>query len=506
MKKKRFITWIIVLMSVSLIFIILLQTFHLKNSYRRASEIIDRGISDAINRTLLILQKQDAIIYIYDKFNTTQSSDSVVPIDPYMVQLGSHPAMNQLSGGGFQIQIQNGTGYYDNLKYSFSINSQDMNLNVEEFFAKQFSENSFQFDEIIKQLEQEFFQKRIPIEKRFNAQKIEQVLKQSLIATGINMNFEFAIIDQQQKIKIKSKGFKKDRIDKCYRYNLAPTSLFSNPDIFLVDFPQKSKYTLSSIYAQLFSSIALTLLFIISFGASIFALIKQKKISEIKNDFISNMTHEFKTPLATIKLAVSNLKNEKTRNNPEMTNAMLEIISQETNRMNHHVEQVLQMSLLDKQNLILNKKKTNINELVSEAVENIELIVAERGGETELNFCSVDVLLNIDPELMMNAIRNLLDNAIKYCKEAPLIQVTTYISNNSINISIKDNGIGMSKDVQKRIFERFYRATTGNVHDIKGFGLGLNYVYEIVKAHKGDISVKSSPGKGSNFIISLPLK
>jgi len=185
---------------------------------------------------------------------------------------------------------------------------------------------------------------------------------------------------------------------------------------------------------------------------------------------------------------------------------MLEIITQETNRMNHHVEQVLQMAVLEKQNLEVKKNKESINDLVNDTVNNIELVVSEKGGSVKLNACAEDVYLNIDRDLMNNVISNLLDNAIKYSHDNPEITVSTYVKGDKFNIAIEDKGIGMSKEVAGKVFERFYRAPTGNVHNIKGFGLGLNYAKEIVVAHKGTITVKSSPGKGSTFTVSLPLK
>jgi two-component system phosphate regulon sensor histidine kinase PhoR len=218
------------------------------------------------------------------------------------------------------------------------------------------------------------------------------------------------------------------------------------------------------------------------------------------------MTHEFKTPIATIKLAAASIKNEKTRSNAVATDHMLDIITQETTKMNHHIEQVLQMAVLDKQNLEVNKTKEDINEIVSDTVENIELVIEEKGGNITLNICNDNIIIPVDRDLITNVISNLLDNAIKYSKEIPEIVVTTYVKSDKYHIDIKDNGIGMSKEVQNKVFDRFYRAPTGNVHNIKGFGLGLNYAREIVDAHKGSISVKSTQGKGSTFTVSLPLK
>ncbi|MBN2779056.1 MAG: HAMP domain-containing histidine kinase [Bacteroidales bacterium] len=505
MKKKRMVTGIILLMSLALTLIIVMQTVHLINSYNRTKEMLDRGISEAISRTLVSLQKHDAVVFVYDKLNqSNRETDSIFPIDPYMSQLGLNPTFTQISGG-MEIKISYpGTGM-ENFTYSFYSGSNDFST-IESFMLNQFSEQQMEFDQIVMQLETEYMQRQIPIEQRFNAPTIENILEKSLSSMGLNLDFEFAITDDKDNVKIKSDDFCINRSKECYKFNMAPGSLFSNPDVLLVDFPNKKQYALKSIYAQLATSIFLVLIFILVFGASLYALIRQKKLTEIKNDFINNMTHEFKTPIATIKLAAASIKNEKTRSNALATDHMLDIITQETTKMNHHIEQVLQMAVLDKQNLEVNKTKEDINEIVSDTVENIELVIEEKGGNITLNICNDNIIIPVDRDLITNVISNLLDNAIKYSKEIPEIVVTTYVKSDKYHIDIKDNGIGMSKEVQSKVFDRFYRAPTGNVHNIKGFGLGLNYAREIVDAHKGSISVKSTQGKGSTFTVSLPLK
>ena len=507
MKKKKMVNGIVFLMSVALILIIVMQTVHLINSYNRTKEMLDRGISEAISRTLVSLQKHDAIFFVYDKLNqSSRNIDSIFPIDPYMSHLGLNPAFSQISGG-MEIKISYpgqgiGTG---NFTYSFYSGINDFS-NVEEFMQNQFSEQQMEFDQIVMQLETEFMQREIPIEQRFNAATVNNILEKSLSSMGLNLDFEFAITDDKNHIKINSDKFDANRSSHCYKFNMTPGSLFSNPDILLVDFPNKKEYALKSIYAQLATSAFLVFIFILVFGASLFALIRQKKLTEIKNDFINNMTHEFKTLIATIKLAASSIKNEKTRSNEVTMSKMLDIISQETNKMNHHIEQVLQMAMLDMQNLEIKKTKENANDIVADAVNNIELVIEENGGLIELNICAENLKIPVDRDLMTNVLSNLLDNAIKYSKEFPEIIVTSFIKDDKFNISIEDKGIGMSKEVQNKVFDRFYRAPMGNVHNIKGFGLGLNYALEIVSAHKGNISVKSMQGKGSTFTVSLPLK
>ena len=511
MKNKRFVNWIILLMSVSLTAIIVMQTIQLVNSYNKSKESIDRGVSQAITNTLEALQKQDAIIFVYDKLtgNNYGVIDSVFPLDPYMLHNTSQANIVNVTENSYQIQIQNFPGMsISQLGYSFFsdfAHPRDI-FDIEQFLFQDFEEKKQRLQSILGQLEQEFLHRQIPIEKRFNTETISSVLYQSLLEQGLNLNFEFAIIDENNLTKIKSSGFSKSNISDSYKFNLIPGSIFSNPDVFLVYFPTKRKYAFQSMIAQIGTSFLLTLLFIFTFGVSLFALLRQKKISEVKTDFINNMTHEFKTPIATIKLAASALKNDKTRSDIATSEHMIDIITQETNRMNQHVEQVLQMAVMERQSIKIQKNKESINEVIREAVNNYELVVEEKGGKIDVCYPIDDITVNLDRDLIINVFNNILDNAIKYSKDYPEIHISARGKGNLLLIAIKDKGIGMTRDVQTRIFERFYRAPTGNVHNIKGFGLGLNYAKEIINAHKGDIRVKSNPDRGSTFTIVLPIK
>ena len=234
-------------------------------------------------------------------------------------------------------------------------------------------------------------------------------------------------------------------------------------------------------------------------------MMNQKKLSEIKSDFINNMTHEFKTPLATISLAVDALKNEKVKSDAEKTNYFTGIIKEENKRMNKQVETILQAALLDKQEVQLNLKKIPAHDLITSALNNINLQVEEKQGELEVHLDAEDDLVMADEVHFTNLINNLLDNAVKYSKDGLQIKLSTQNYGNQLKIKIEDNGIGMNKETLNRIFEKFYRAHTGNVHNVKGFGLGLSYVKTMVNAHHGTIKAESVLGKGSTFIISIPL-
>jgi two-component system, OmpR family, phosphate regulon sensor histidine kinase PhoR len=253
-------------------------------------------------------------------------------------------------------------------------------------------------------------------------------------------------------------------------------------------------------------AIFFTLMIIAAFYVTVYALLRQKKLSEIKNDFINNMTHEFKTPLATISLAVDALRNEKVVQDREKSGYFTGIIKEENRRMNKQVETILQASLLDRQEQQLNLRSLHAHLVIQEAMENFQLQLEGKGGKSELQLNAKSDLIEADEVHFMNLITNLIDNAVKYSKENLLIRITTHSTARSLVIRIEDNGIGMSKETQRRIFEKFYRAHTGNLHNVKGFGLGLSYVKTIVDAHRGKIKVESTVGKGTIFTLEFPLK
>lgn len=256
------------------------------------------------------------------------------------------------------------------------------------------------------------------------------------------------------------------------------------------------------------AAIVFTLIIFAAFYLTVNTMIRQKKLSEIKNDFINNMTHEFKTPIATISLAVDAIKNEKVQRDTEKIGYFSSIIKEENQRMNRQVETILKSALMDRQEVQLNLKPLHVHEIIRDVADNFILRLQEKQGmlETELN--ATDDLIEGDEVHISNLVNNLMDNAVKYSKEnvPPIIKVVTSSNNRKFTIRIEDNGIGMSRETVKRIFEKFYRAHTGNIHNVKGFGLGLSYVKNVVEAHNGTIKAESTLGKGSCFTIDFDLK
>lgn len=271
---------------------------------------------------------------------------------------------------------------------------------------------------------------------------------------------------------------------------------------FGVYFPDKDNYLISQMTIWVFSS-SILLVVIIFFAYTLWVILKQKKLSEIKNDFINNMTHEFKTPISTITASAELLRSGNLDENKEKRERYYRMIADESNRLKLQVEKVLQMAQFDKNEIDLNRTVCDIHELIEQAATSVQILLDERNGKLKFEFEAVNPKLKVDELHFTNIIRNLLDNAIKYCVQSPFIVIKTSSSKNGVTISVKDNGIGISTPQKKQIFEKFYRVPTGNVHNVKGFGLGLYYVKSLVAAHNGTVDV-SSDSNGSTFTIFLP--
>ncbi|MEK7200424.1 MAG: HAMP domain-containing sensor histidine kinase, partial [Bacteroidota bacterium] len=255
----------------------------------------------------------------------------------------------------------------------------------------------------------------------------------------------------------------------------------------------------------IFGATLFMLVIIAAFYVTVRSLLKQKKVSEIKSDFINNMTHEFKTPLATISLAVDALRNEKVQADKEKSKYFSGIIKEENIRMNKHVETILQAALMEKQELRLKMIPLHVHEIIQATLANYRLQLHDKGGKVQLLLNAKNDLVNADEVHFANLLSNLVDNAIKYSNDHIRIIISTHSTQKHLLVRVEDNGIGMSKETVRRIFEKFYRAHTGNLHNVKGFGLGMSYVKTVIDAHKGKIKIESTLGKGSIFTLELPL-
>ena len=345
---------------------------------------------------------------------------------------------------------------------------------------------------------------KLPIHKRVSNREITYRLNNELSSRGIDTDFKYGIYSNDLATQVKSGYFRKE-VGKSYKVPMfADKDGNSNFQLF-VTFPEKKNFILSSIYKILALSVFFILIIILAFVSALYQLVRQKQISEIKTDFINNMTHEFKTPIATINLALDAIKNPKIINDNEKVLRYVKMIREENKRMHTQVENVLRISKLEKNQLDVSKEKVDVHDIIEEAITHVVLLVKDKGGSIKINLKAKITEILASQFHLTNVIVNILDNAIKYSEDAPIIEILTENTEKYIIIKIKDNGIGMNKSVQKNIFKKFYREERGNVHNVKGHGLGLSYVKKIIEIHQGEVYVESEKGIGSTFTVKLPL-
>lgn len=356
------------------------------------------------------------------------------------------------------------------------------------------------------------------IAKNFTAFEIEEKLRKAFIENNIkDTKFEFAVTSSLTffSYELKSKNFLNEIEDTLqnrrfvYLLQVPSGSDFESlvpEERMIVVVPNVKNIVLAQLRWMIIGAILFTLILCTAFYVTLTALLRQKKLSEIKNDFINNMTHELKTPLATISLAVDAMRNEKVQGDKEKLQYFSGIIKEENKRMNKQVETILQAALMDKQEIQLNKKPVSVHEVIEGILDNFQLQLDEKQATLDLQLNARNDLIEADEVHFTNLVSNLMDNAVKYSKEQLHLKLSTTSSARYITIKLEDNGIGMSKETQKRIFEKFYRAHTGNIHNVKGFGLGLSYVKTMVDAHEGKIKVDSVLGRGTVFTIDMPLQ
>jgi len=370
-------------------------------------------------------------------------------------------------------------------------------------FINMLRKRSSEFQNMSDQMISEVYQweKTMDVDNR----EIENAVGRSLLYTGIQTPFEFAVIKNG---KVAEGTYKKsDRNDflrSKYKVRLFADNIIPQDILLSVVFPERANYVLGSMAWILGGSLLFSLIILATFAMSLFFIIRQKKIADMKSDFLNNMTHEFKTPIATISLAADTITNPKVINDEPSVRHFIGMIKKENSRMNKKVETILQIASLDKKEIDFKFENVSLHSVIEKAVDTIDILVQQRNGKIILNLDATNPVIFGDEEHLLNLVNNLLDNAIKYSPESPDITLTTKNNEKGIIMSVEDKGIGMSKSVQSRIFERFYRQTSGNVHDVKGFGLGLNYARAIIEAHKGNVIVISEPGKGSRFDVFLP--
>ncbi len=352
------------------------------------------------------------------------------------------------------------------------------------------------------------FEQPLIIEQRVSKPMIDSVLRRELDKVGIRTAYEFGVFSPTRRaLTLQKTGhYANDLLNSNYRYLLFPGEIFSAENYLMLYFPYEKQYVRTEVNGLLYLSIVLIAIIIFSFTYVIFTVFRQKKLSEIKNDFINNMTHEFKTPIATISLACQALSDKDIIKNKDIYDSYVSVINEENERLSSMARRILESARLQKGQIVLTFELLNLHHIIEDSAQKVNLGITKKGGVIEFDLKAKQYQIEGDKIHITNIIFNLLDNAIKYTPWAPIISISTKNVGDGIVISIKDNGIGISKSNQKKIFDKLYRVPTGNVHNVKGYGLGLGYVKYVVGQHQGKITVDSELKKGSTFNIFLPLK
>ena len=330
---------------------------------------------------------------------------------------------------------------------------------------------------------------------------LNKLLSEELINRAITIPFKYSI-SSEDTLNQTTPG--DNQKIKWYRVNLFPNDIFRKNLELAISFADRDYFIGRSTTLLLGLSVVFSLIIFLTFSISIFLIIRQKKISEMKSDFINNMTHEFKTPIATISIASDSILDQKVIGDHDKVRFFTGMIKKENIRMNEQVERILQIARLERKEFEFNFQPVNIHELIEEAIEGISLHIEKKKGNIITRLEAQNPVVTTDPIHFINLVYNLLDNANKYSPETPLITVITSNTPKGVILSVEDRGIGMSKSVLSRIFDKFYRLPSGNVHNIKGFGLGLSYVKAILEINGGTIKVFSEPGKGIRFVVFIP--
>ncbi len=346
-----------------------------------------------------------------------------------------------------------------------------------------------------------------PIAERVNFKNLDQYLKSGLIDNGIDLDYHFKVIDRDGREVYRCSDYSDEGSDGSYTQPLFLNDPPARMSIVKVHFPGKKNYIFDSVRFFMIPSMIFTLVLLITFIFTIYIVFRQKKLTEMKNDFVNNMTHEFKTPISTISLAAQMLKDPAVAKSPAMFQHISGVINDETKRLRFQVEKVLQMSMFDRQKAVLKMKDLDVNEMITGVINTFALKVERYNGKIDSELNATDAMVSADEMHLTNVIFNLMDNAVKYKRPDVDLQlmVKTWNESGKLMISVQDNGIGIKKENLKKIFDKFYRVHTGNLHDVKGFGLGLAYVKKIITDHKGTIRAESELNVGTKFIIALPL-
>jgi two-component system phosphate regulon sensor histidine kinase PhoR len=505
--------------------LILVQTNSIIKALQIKEEQFDAAVNGALSKVIDRLEKEEtATVSELTKDVYSQRNTGIFPGNIKPAATGS---LSQQSGKLSVLFMQQSSGsiYSEELTINYGKpvkkgtnergrpgdfpNAFDIHQALDGYISQQYEDRQNKKAEMLAQTQLQVVLSGLQIEDRIDVKTIGRSIKTELKKQGINLDFKYAVKSfskGKERLVFGDKNFNPKQL-KDYSALLFPSDLeeLKKPNWLYLYFPTQNSFLLKETGLLIIPTFVLTALLIGIFVFTILIILKQKKLSNIKNDFINNMTHELKTPISTISLASQMLRDNSVTNTPKTIDHISGIIYQESKRLTTQVEKVLQMAVFNEGKLKLKFKEVNINTLITSVVLNFELRVKSKNGELTADLKAEPAIIKGDEVHITNVLFNLLDNAVKYSRDEPKVHISTELKDNYLVVSVKDHGIGIQSEYHNQIFERFYRVPTGNVHDVKGFGLGLSYVKKIVDVHKGRIKVESALNKGTKFMIYFPI-
>ncbi len=513
--KQRTIIILAIVFGIVLSALILVQIYWINQAFETKDQQFRVLVSNSLDVVVLEMEKQEAIKRIIEEIDNP-AADSVLAIVP-----SSSVLEKQLQGYQSEPRLSDIPGDFESER-SRMIEDEGRKiffLSDEEYFYPDNEAPELTVESIragisgrvnnkivlLENLVGKILSETPSLSERTNPAEVEDLLSSTLLRLGVDVDFEFALVDGNNTI-FTSSNFESNSTSHIYPRQLFPNDPVPGQNRLLLYFPKETSYLINQVGIMGFTSIFITLLLIFFSAANIIIMMRQKRVSEIRNDFINNMTHELKTPISTISLASQMIADKSISSEQKNIDNISKILNDESLRLKYQVEKVLQASVFDSGTMNLRLQECSLHKIIESVTDNFSLKLKACQGTISLDLKAEDPMLKLDEVHFSNVISNLIDNAIKYSTSAPKINISSSDSENFVIITIQDDGIGIKKENQKKIFEKFYRVPTGNIHNVKGFGLGLSYVKKIIEEHGGAVSLSSQSGKGTTFKIKLPKK
>lgn len=514
--KKSTIWAIAVIMGLSFLGLLYLQLSYIEEMAKMKKEQFDESVNRSLYQASRNLEVNETLRYLEKDVNETErraiSQDSVMTRSGKVNDVVQHSHQYAVTGKDGTVyssfQLKTITTKPSTIPKGMILRSDRNTLDeasksLQEIVRNRYVYQKALLDEVVYSILYTASDK--PLKERVNFKMLDQDIRAELMNNGVNIPYHFTVSTADGREVYRCPDYAEDGEEHTYTQTLFRNDPSSKMGVVRIHFPDIDSYIFSSIRFMI-PSVVFTLVLLVTFVFTIVVIFRQKRYTEIKNDFVNNMTHELKTPIASISLAAQMLGDESVTKSPKMMAHLGGVINDESKRLRFLVEKVLQMSMFDRKKAVFKKKEIDINEMAEQAANSFSLRVEHTGGKVYTEIEAIDSTIYVDEMHFQNVIFNLMDNAVKYRQaDAPLsIYLRTWNEGDHVKLSIRDTGMGIKRENLKKIFEKFYRVHTGNRHDAKGFGLGLAYVKKIIDLHKGDIKVESNYGKGTTFTITLP--